>query len=373
MVTINTQASDLSILSIEKSLLEAVSEASKKASQLGRGILVSFSQRVKPFDAIHILRTLQHYRTEEYFFWEQPAKHTAIVGSGITESIQTQGEERFTSAHVIWRRLQEHAIMVTPPDEPNDELSSPLLFGGFSFDTHTPHTSLWEGFPDGLLILPQLLLRQDVHHAICSINAIIKPEDDVKRCAKTMTRRLQQLYVLLEQEPVENRHIEDTTSTQLTFQNVRPADDWKALIARTTRQIQHGVYEKVVLARAVNATVKNGTIDVSNVLTQLKQNYANASIFALQRGERCFVGATPEQLVSIQGGRFQTMALAGSAPRGPMKRKISTSGMNCWRVEKIRVNTISSLPASNRSSISSAGIFGFLRSHISLNSRMSNI
>lgn len=58
------------------------------------------------------------------------------------------------------------------------------------------------------------------------------------------------------------------------------------------------------------------SVTLSNVLTQLKQNYANASIIALQRGDRCFVGATPEQLVSIQDGRFQTMALAGSDPRG---------------------------------------------------------
>jgi isochorismate synthase EntC len=42
---------------------------------------------------------------------------------------------------------------------------------------------------------------------------------------------------------------------------------------------------------------------------QLYENYPTAYIFAIQRGKRYFVGATPERLICGVNGQIQTMAL----------------------------------------------------------------
>ncbi len=77
-----------------------------------------------------------------------------------------------------------------------------------------------------------------------------------------------------------------------------------------------GDYKKVVLARAVRITRTEGAFDVNAALQRLRESYPAAHIFALQSGERVFVGATPEPLVHVRDGQLLTTALAGTAPRG---------------------------------------------------------
>ncbi len=42
----------------------------------------------------------------------------------------------------------------------------------------------------------------------------------------------------------------------------------------------------------------------------------NSYVFAYEQGTDCFVGATPEQLINVEGNQLQSMCVAGTAPRG---------------------------------------------------------
>jgi isochorismate synthase len=109
------------------------------------------------------------------------------------------------------------------------------------------------------------------------------------------------------------------TETQAyNLRDIWSADAWKALVGKTVDLIQQGAYAKVVLAREVEVTAKaqQQPFHLATTLQRLRQNYPAANIFAFQRGERAFVGATPERLAHAQDGQLHTMALAGSAPRG---------------------------------------------------------
>src|SRR5205807_6128418 len=58
------------------------------------------------------------------------------------------------------------------------------------------------------------------------------------------------------------------------------------------------------------------TRSVEAALRLLAAGYPTCTIFAFAQGNACFMGATPERLISLHGGTATTMALAGSAPRG---------------------------------------------------------
>src|SRR5699024_6701004 len=45
----------------------------------------------------------------------------------------------------------------------------------------------------------------------------------------------------------------------------------------------------------------------------------NSYIFAFEHGEDCFIGATPERLVRVEGAKLLSTCLAGTAPRGNTK------------------------------------------------------
>jgi isochorismate synthase len=51
-------------------------------------------------------------------------------------------------------------------------------------------------------------------------------------------------------------------------------------------------------------------------LRRLAAHYRGCYLFAIARGESCFLGATPEQLLRLRDGELHTMSLAGSIRRG---------------------------------------------------------
>jgi isochorismate synthase len=98
-------------------------------------------------------------------------------------------------------------------------------------------------------------------------------------------------------------------------------EDWMALVSRVADGIRHhrlGV-DKVVLARA--HTVPAIGVDPVEVVRRLAQAYPSCTVFAIDYAGVCFIGATPERLVSLHHGTASTMALAGSFARGATPRE----------------------------------------------------
>lgn len=290
-------------------------QASRRASQYRRSIVVCLVQAVEDCNAIDMFACFQQCAPGECFFWSQPSTQTVFVGCGSSTKIETRGATRFSAAATAWDTLLEHAVIDDIPSGMRTRF--PFLFGGFSFDAQRPATSLWEGFPPGLFILPRLLFLQEDKRAVLAISALIQPGDDIEQHYKSIQALLGRLQAALTDYPGIGPEID--FSRCMTLRDLRAASEWKRLVGQVGQQIRAGVYEKVVLARGVTVALDartETTFDASEVLTRLAQNYPSSYIFALQRGAQCFTGATPECLVRIRDGQIYTMALAGTAPRG---------------------------------------------------------
>jgi menaquinone-specific isochorismate synthase len=108
------------------------------------------------------------------------------------------------------------------------------------------------------------------------------------------------------------------------------------LVAETVDKIRHGACEKVVLARDIQVQLSEPgeVFEIEGTLQRLRESYPGAYVFAIQRGERFFVGATPERLVQAQDGRLTTIALAGSARRGASEAEDAQLGTQLLQSEK---------------------------------------
>jgi len=291
-------------------LLATLRQASNKARQQRTTTLVSFTQTVATCDPLRLFQALQQADMGERFFWEYPAEQRALVGVGTATTIQAMGADSFVSIATAWRTLQQEVVKGSGEAM---QTAGPILLGGFAFDPLRPRTSLWADFPDGLLILPHLLFHIQHEHATLIISQQITATDDIEQCAAAILDRLQRLSTLVANTPLQER--EETTS-KLVLRDISPADAWKALVATVVKQIRSDTYQKIVLARSVEAINADQSFDVNTTLQYLRTMYPNAHIFALQRSTHYFVGATPERLLSAHRGQLCTMALAGSAPRG---------------------------------------------------------
>lgn len=304
-------------------LLDTLREASRRAREQQRPVLASFTyqQPAGWGDTVRVFGAASRAGLGNCFYWERPAEHYALIGIGAAATIETQGSAYCAEATAAWRALLQDAVVAS--EQPPETLAQygPALFGGFSFDPLTPRTPLWADFPDGLLILPQLLVSYRGNAISLTLNKMMKPADDSEERALEIRTCIQKLQDALDAPEFEaERQPQETREGKgdLSSRDVLPASEWMEMVASAVEKIHNGKFDKVVLARDIQVKRLDTpeAFDISALLRRLRASYPSAYVFAVQRWERYFVGATPERLVRAENGQIRTMALAGSARRG---------------------------------------------------------
>ncbi len=314
-------------------LFTTLHTATTRAVQQQRPILASITTPLQLCDSLQAFTRARQAGLGECFFWQKPAEQTTLVGIDSAASIEKSGTTCFTAAASAWRALLDDAVITYSPVAEHPPGSGPVLFGGFAFDPLAAHTQLWAGFPDGLLILPRLLLSYGPGSATLTINSLCVASDIPERKAQEIENELRQLQAAFAQHP-QSGHTR--TTSQASIHAGRPAEAWMATVAAIVDKIQHGACEKVVLARDLRVALDDpaASFEIAEILQRLRASYPGAFVFAFQRGARCFVGATPERLIQARDGQISTMALAGSAGRGVSAAEDERLGTDLLQSEK---------------------------------------
>jgi isochorismate synthase len=256
------------------------SAAVARARQLRRPVLASHTQPTYARDAIAFFTAAADLGTRA--LWLRPATGEALVGIGSAYDLRGAGPARFRQVADAWRNLVADALIDSPG------AGGPLALGGFAFDASAEATHLWDGFPQARMVVPERLLIQRGGAAWLTTNVIANPTTP--------------------SAPRSPRH-HGGPSAGLDRQT------WQDLVGFVSAGIRDGGLgvRKVVLARAHDV---RPTRSVDAALRLLAANFPTCTIFAIAHDDACFVGATPERLISLRDGGATTMALAGSAPRG---------------------------------------------------------
>lgn len=116
------------------------------------------------------------------------------------------------------------------------------------------------------------------------------------------------------------------------------ADDyeaWQTLFGHIQEGIASGEVTKVVASRKV--TLESDTpFDSTSIIGRLVAQNQGAFIFAYNKGDAVFLGASPEVLVRKRGQDFMSYALAGTMK----KMTFMIKGRVSWRMLKTAMNTI---------------------------------
>jgi menaquinone-specific isochorismate synthase len=209
-----------------------------------------------------------------------------MVGWGRVAHVETTGPDRFGQAEDWWSALRAGA-------EVEDEVRLPgsglVAFGSFAFSADSVDASV--------LTVPRVLIgRRD---GLAWITHVVRgeepwPETHPAEILSRTNPALGELDPLVETEG-----------------SVRP-QDWPAVISRAIARIAAGDVDKVVLARDVAVHHRDGRpVRIAPVLERLEKRYAATWTFAVAG----LVGATPEMLVRLQGGRARSRVLAGTIRR----------------------------------------------------------
>lgn len=276
----------------------------QEAVRYRHSILVSLTVPLS-FTDPHLL--FGRVQNQERILWEQPSQKFSLVAFGATVRFTGHGEERFAQISTAWGCLLSRSLVDSPSSCP---LSPPVSLGGFAFDSFRQADPNWKEYPDALLVFPRYLFISCQGSSWLSVNVLVAPGCNRQATAQSVVQALRGLLQRDEME-IKEEQFENTVTQQ---QDEAEVAHWKEKIASITKEIEKNTIEKLVLARQV-AVSSRQQLDPGVIVSKLRSGYDHCTLFAFASNQSCFVGATPERLVRLEGKTVRTDCLAGSTNR----------------------------------------------------------
>lgn len=230
--------------------------------------------------------------------WD-PEGGPSVAGIGAAHEIALEGEGRIddlrAEAASLWRRLS-----VSGGGAP-----APRLYGGLSFAVGGAAEAPWRAFGDGRFVLPRWRYLRSAGRAFLTVAA--RGEELASAAARD--RLLDEHHAILAALHRGDDGAVDAPPLPARVEQLH-FEAWRQLVDGARAEIAAGRSAKIVVARRAEVSADE-PIDPAAVLARLAA-HPGCTRFAFRAGRSCFVGATPERLISRAGDRVLTEALAGS-------------------------------------------------------------
>ncbi|MFV1987543.1 MAG: isochorismate synthase MenF [Gemmatimonadota bacterium] len=275
-------------------------------------------------------------------FWQSGARWIAHAGSAAEINAGDRARVAAPEADLItWTIAEARRIYSSPwVFDLDGDARRPRFHGGFAFDltetpaetpatgrAETPATGpaetlatgddpgFWEAFPRARFTLPAFEVEVGPGGGRLTVTRRM-PEDTPRDQAIDELRlradRTRERLLSLERAGATPGDVPSATSIDEPVDT----DEWRGGIERILRDIETGSVRKVVLARPLDVALAE-VPDSASVLQALRSSNPLAHTYLVQFAhDRFLLGAAPELIGRLEGGRFQTMAVAGSIPRG---------------------------------------------------------
>ncbi len=315
----------IQLVTIHKTNIEkAYDTARMKAKQLHHPVLLSIVEEVDAVDPLSFYYGGSAFNGER-FLWKDRDHTISLVGLGTAHIVSTNGsEERFLTVENEWKRFIKESVIVTGEEWPG---TGPLLFGGFSFDPLKDSGEEWKQFSNGTFQLPMFMLTKPVKTNYLTMNFVCHPEEE----ESIFHERLRMKDELLAKVRVP---VIPERPQWLYNRDVLP-QEWKESVQNVVNRLKEGEMDKVVLARKCEVSFDRD-VPSDFVVDNLWKQQPDSFVFSFERGDSCFIGATPERLVKKTGEEILSTCLAGSIARGETLESDEALGEELLHDEKNR-------------------------------------
>ncbi len=270
----------------------------------GQKCLWSFTEQLGDIDPLGVFGAL-NLQDQVHFYGENPKRGETILAFGMCQSLRISGKYRFGLAQQFTEDCFSRLVSIANGRGKNQ---APYIFCGFSFFDRTPNLS---PFPNSFLFLPQIQLVRTATDCVLSWQISLDANTQIGDLVESISRILSTI-----------RHLPTSDlGVTLTPRPLSPRLD-PVQIANLSTAIANGLEDitqqrlsKVVLATALDLDY-GYRLNGAHCLERLRRQYGDCHLFSWGNGQGdCFIGASPERLLSLHNQQLITDALAGSAPR----------------------------------------------------------
>lgn len=286
-----------------ESLRAFLAQCAALAGEAGRPQLVSISLSVEHLDPLAVLESIFE-PAHLHFYAERPAQGFAVAGAEALLEFTATGPGRFAAAQAFIARTLADTIAIGPLEE---AFAGPHFFFASSFADEVPADA---AFPALRLFVPRWQVARREDRTVAVANLLITPDVPIDVLAAKVWKAHAKFRAF------DYGRAKRRERPSAPKETAELGGDYPGAVAQALQEIARGDYHKVVLARARRLATREQFHPLS-VLNHLRQHYPECYAFSIGNGRGAsFIGASPERLVRVAGGRMHTEALAGSAPRG---------------------------------------------------------
>lgn len=263
-------------------------------------------------DPLRLVRAPEVYKTHgsPAVFWAEPSlggrARDVHIGWGAARTLRASGPSRFK---VLQEALRGELASV-------DRAHHVRAFGGFAFLPGSAEEAPWRGYSDATFVIPRWTYRlTDGRAELVLVQDVADSDDGV---AAELASLRAALAGCDEPRALSKARGELRAQEDATAYSEPSATRWHRYVSGLQQGIVDGYLSKVVAAQRTELAFAEPP-DATAVLAGLCDRFAQTTCFAfrLPNGDQdavssVFLGATPEQLITVSGDRFETEALAGS-------------------------------------------------------------
>jgi isochorismate synthase len=264
-----------------------------------------------------------------------------VIGLGVARAFEP-GSPLLAGGHL--RDVLDREGSLGDDDDDRGDLSKVAILGGWGFPFASGSrrsSSCWHDYAPSRWVIPAVTLTSkqgDDSGTLLTLAVYARPASTIAALRGTYLPLIDALRSTPQgsQPGREEDPTTTTTTTTSTAVETDPASqalpaleaskdipsrrEWLSVARKAIDSISRGELKKVVLSRAVSLTFKR-TVPPSIVLQRLVSLNPDATVFAVKRRDTVFLGATPESLMSMRGGKIQVDCLAASSPRSKDKQE----------------------------------------------------
>ncbi len=276
--------------------------------------LVSLAFPLQKVDPLVALQSLQR-PNQPYFYWEHGDQSFALLDVTIAQDVgrgdlptKMLGDadaqppvDRFTRAQEFIQQVGNSINLIGPVNAIKPRFYCRFPFFDSSIDAIPLATSQ--------ICLPRWQISRHLGISHLVVNLQLDRSTDLWQLATEISTRIGQLNQLAGRS---------LTTPKITVQRHRDQAAIELLetaISKSLQAIERQELQKIVLAHSCLVTA-TADFSIPRCLDNLRQNHPDCYTFAIDDGwGNCFLGASPERLVSVCDRQLVCDALAGSAPR----------------------------------------------------------
>ncbi len=263
--------------------------------------LVSLVFPLPPVDPLVALQALCQ-PGQPYFYWEHGNQSFALLEVAIAQNVN--GISRFAQAQDFIQKISDAIHLVEP-----EHFTKPRFYCRFPFFEQP--LSAPAAFNTSQICLPKWQISRQLGLSNLVVNLQLDRSSDLRMLAAEIITMIEQLTHLAGHSLV-------VSSADILLQTELGAiDRLEAAISKSLDLIDRQELQKIVLAHSCLVT-SSQDFSIPHCLDNLRQHHPDCYTFAIDDGwGNCFLGASPERLVSVQEQQLVCDAVAGSAPRSP--------------------------------------------------------